>query len=201
MAACKRTLKLMKLEYLDAYLIHWPASSVQFENWEELNLETWRGLEQLQQEGLVRHIGVSNFLPHHLKSILKEGSVRPAMNQFEMHPGKKQEELLNFCKEEQILPMAWSPLGHGKVLRHPVIGDIAKAHDKTPAQICLRYCLEKGMAVVTRSVNVERMRSNRNIFDFSLTEEEICLIDSMESIGDTGLHPDDVELEAKLALL
>lgn len=199
--ACKRTLKLMKLEYLDAYLIHWPASSAQYENWEELNLETWRGLEQLQKEGLVRHIGVSNFLPHHLKSILENGSARPSMNQFEMHPGKNQEELLNFCKKEQILPIAWSPLGHGAVLEHPVIGMIAKAHGKTPAQICLRYCLDKGMAVITRSINPERMRSNKEIFDFSLTEEEINLIDNMESIGDTGLHPDDVELEAKLALL
>lgn len=199
--ACKRTLKLMKLEYLDAYLIHWPASSAQFDNWEELNLETWRGMEELQKEGLVRYIGVSNFQPHHLKKILEEGKVRPFVNQFEMHPGKNQKELLDFCMKEQILPMAWSPLGHGKVLEHPVLVSIAKRHDRTPAQICLRYCLQKGMAVVTRSVHSDRMKDNRQVFDFSLDMDEMKRIDEMESLGDTGLNPDDSALEEKLAAL
>lgn len=197
--ACKRSLKLMKLEYLDAYLIHWPASSAKYENWEELNLETWRGMEQLQKDGLVKSIGVSNFLPHHLKPILENGTVCPAINQFEMHPGKNQDALIDFCKENGITPVAWSPLGHGAVLAHPVICELADKYRKSQAQICLRYALDKGMGVVSRSVHVERMRENLSVFDWRLESEDLAKLDSIVGIGGTGLHPDDVLLEEKLA--
>lgn len=197
--ACKRTLKLMKLEYLDAYLIHWPASSAKYDNWEELNLETWRGMEQLQKDGLVKSIGVSNFLPHHLKVILENGAVIPAINQFEMHPGKIQEELIGFCKENGITPVAWSPLGHGTVLDHPVIRELADKYHKLPAQICLRYALDKGMCLITRSVHTERMVENLSVFDWKLEAEDLEKLDYLGGIGDTGLHPDDVLLDEKLA--
>lgn len=197
--ACKRTLKMMKLEYLDAYLIHWPASSTSYDNWEELNLETWRGLEQLKKDGLVKSIGVSNFLPHHLKCIIEQGTIRPVINQFEMHPGKKQSELVSFCKENGIEPMAWSPLGHGAVLEHPIILTLSEKYGMTPAQICLRYILDKDMSLVTRSVRAERMQENLEVNNFKLEESDIQKIDMIEGLGDTGLHPDDEQLEEKLA--
>lgn len=197
--ACKRTLKLMKLEYLDAYLIHWPASSAKHDNWEELNLETWRGLEQLQKDGLVRSIGVSNFLPHHLEGIIANGTVCPAINQFEMHPGKNQSELIGFCKKNGIEPMAWSPLGHGAVLEHTTILSLSEKYRVTPAQICLRYILDQDMSLVTRSVRAERMQENLDVKNFELEESDVEKIDMIEGLGDTGLHPDDEDLEGKLA--
>lgn len=200
-AACKRTLKMLKLEYLDAYLIHWPASPAQYGDWEERNLETWRGMEQLVEEGLVRNIGVSNFLPIHLQGILEYGSVRPAINQFEMHPGKKQEEVIRFCRENGICPMAWSPMGHGALLQNGIILKIAKEAGKSPAQVCLKYVLQKGLALVNRSVNPERMKENRKLFDFSLSQEQLEEIDRLEGIADSGLNPDDPGLEEKLAQL
>lgn len=196
--ACKRTLKLMKLEYLDAYLIHWPASISTCENWEKQNLDTWRGLEQLQKEGYIVNIGVSNFLPAHLEAILRYGSVKPTINQFEMHPGKRQDKTIEFCKEHNICPMAWSPMGHGALLEQKTISRIAKEKGKSPAQICLRYVLEKNMALVTRSIHEERMIENMSIYDFELSDEEVEELDQLEGIGDAGLHPDDPELEKKL---
>lgn len=200
-AACKRTLRMMKLNYLDMYLIHWPASSSNYENWEELNVETWRGMEELQKEGLVKSIGVSNFLPHHLKAIMENGTVCPAVNQFEMHPGKKQSELLDFCVERDIMPVAWSPLGHGALLEEPIIKEIARKYERTPAQICLRYVLEKGAGLVSRSVHAERMLENLEIFNYGLDTEDVRRIDGMESTGDAGLNPDDILLSEKLARL
>lgn len=197
--ACKRTLKLMKLEYLDAYLIHWPASSTVYDNWDEINSETWRGMEQLQKEGLVKSIGVSNFLPHHLNALLQNATVVPAINQFEMHPGKNRADLVLYCKEKGIVPMAWSPLGHGEVLSSPVILELSEKHGKSPAQICLRYVLQSGLCLVTRSVNRERMQENLGVTDYTLETEDMKKIDALEGIGDTGLHPDDVMLEEKLS--
>lgn len=197
--ACKRTLRLMKLEYLDAYLIHWPASFATYDNWDEINSETWRGMELLQKEGLVKSIGVSNFLPHHLNALLQNATVAPAINQFEMHPGKNQADLVAYCKEKGIVPMAWSPLGHGEVLSSPVILELAEKYEKSPAQICLRYVLQSGLCLVTRSVNRERMQENLNVMGYILEAEDMKKIDALEGIGDTGLHPDDAELEEKLA--
>lgn len=199
--ACKRTLKMMKLEYLDAYLVHWPASPAQYKDWEERNLETWRGMEQLLREGLVKNIGVSNFMPAHLRGILENAAVRPALNQFEMHPGKKQEELTSFCIQNRICPMAWSPTGHGAVLQNEVIRKIAEETGKSPAQVCLKYVLEKGLSLVCRSVRPERMKENLELFDFSLNPEQIKAIDGLEGTGDSGLYPDDPELETKLTQL
>lgn len=197
--ACKRTIKLMKLEYLDAYLIHWPASSASYDNWTEINSETWRGMEQLQREGLVKSIGVSNFLPHHLDALLQNATVSPAINQFEMHPGKNQVDLVAYCKEKNIVPIAWSPLGHGEVLSSPVILELAQRYEKSPAQICLRYVLQSGLCLVTRSVNKERMQENLEVMDYTLDAEDMRKIDALKGIGDTGLHPDDIMLEEKLS--
>lgn len=196
--ACKRTLKLMKLEYLDLYLIHWPASPAVYDNWDEINSETWRGMETLRKEGLVKSIGVSNFLPHHLNALLQNASISPAVNQFEMHPGKNQVDLVAFCKEKGIVPMAWSPLGHGEVLSSPIICELSQKYSKLPAQICLQYVRQKGLCLVTRSVNRERMLENLDVTNFTLETEDMLVIDGIEGLGDTKLHPDDIMLDDKL---
>ena len=134
-----------------------------------------------------------------LKALLENATVLPAVNQFEMHPGKNQAELVTFCKEKGIVPMAWSPMGHGEVLASSIIGELAGKYNKTPAQVCLRYVLQKGLCLVTRSVNKERMLQNLNVSDYSLETEDILLIDAIEGLGDTGLHPDDIMLDDKLS--
>ena len=199
--ACKQSLRLMKQEYFDCYLIHWPWPMNGYPDWEDRNLETWRAMEELISEGLVRSIGVSNFAAHHLQILLEKGTIRPAVDQVELHPGKPQQELLAYCRQQQIQVQAWSPLGHGKVLQDERVLAIAAAHGKTAAQICLRFCLEQGASVVTSSVNPGRMLENRQIFDFELEPSEKQILEELEGVGNWGLDPDDKDLEQHLAEL
>ncbi|MCR5640544.1 MAG: aldo/keto reductase [Lachnospiraceae bacterium] len=191
--ACKKSLKKLKTEYLDCYLIHWPASMKLYPNWEEMNADTWRGMEALYQAGLVRNIGVCNFKVHHLEALKKTAEVMPLINQVELHPGMPQEELLSYCKAEGIALEASSPLGNGQILTHEVITEIAAAHQVTPAQICLRWALAKDAIVIPKSTNPVRIRANLDVFGFTLSEEEIRRIDAMPYCGGIGIDSDEVE--------
>lgn len=191
--ACKKSLKKLKTEYLDCYLIHWPASMKLYPNWEEINADTWRGMEALYQAGLVRNIGVCNFKVHHLEALKKTAEVMPLINQVELHPGMPQEELLSYCKAEGIALEASSPLGNGQILTHEVITEIAAAHQVTPAQICLRWALAKDAIVIPKSTNPVRIRANLDVFGFTLSEEEIRRIDAMPYCGGIGIDSDEVE--------
>lgn len=111
----------LDLQYLDLYLIHWPANKKQFENPDELNLQTWHAMEDLYDAGRIRAIGLSNFLPHHMEVILKQGKIKPMVDQLEFHPGYMQNAAVDFCKAEKIVVQAWSPLGTGEVLSTPYL--------------------------------------------------------------------------------
>lgn len=185
--ACKRSLRKLKLEYLDAYLIHWPASPKLYEDWEEINAETWRGLEKLKAEGLARVIGVCNFKRNHLDKLRYTAKEMPEINQIEFHPGFCQKDTLDYCMENDILLEASSPLGKGKILHEPVLVKIARKYGKTPAQVCLRWELEKGFVVIPKTSKVERLYVNCNIFDFSLTNYEKSLIDGIANFADSEL--------------
>ena len=191
--ACKRSLKKLKTEYLDLYLIHWPASMKLYPNWEEINADTWRGMEALYEQGLVRAIGVCNFKEHHLEALKKSANVMPFINQVELHPGMPQTELLHYCQQEGIVVEASSPLGNGQILANEVITAIAEAHQVTPAQVCLRWALQKGAVIITKSTKADRLRSNMDVFGFDLAEEEMKQIDGIPYCGGIGIDPDEVE--------
>jgi len=188
-ASFLKTLEDMQLDYLDLYLIHWPASFCQYENWEEINLETWRAMTELYKEGKIKAIGVSNFLPHHLTALLKT-EVKPMVNQIEYHPGEMQEETVLFCKENDILIEAWSPLGRGRIFENELLLELGQKYGKSLTQICLRWELQNGIIPLPKTMSEERMKENADVFDFELSLEDMELINSMESCGGSGLHPD-----------
>lgn len=192
-AACKASLKKLKTDYLDLYLIHWPASSRQHSDWKELNADTWRGMEALYREGLVRAIGVCNFQASHLEELMKTAEVMPMVNQIEFHPGMLQEEIIRFCRENGICVEASSPLGNGRILDNEVLAGIAREKRRTPAQICLRYALEQGICVIPKTVSVRRLAENMDIFGFSLTQEERRQIEEIPYCGGIGIDPEEAE--------
>lgn len=190
--AFNETLKRMQLEYLDLYLIHWPASENQFKNWQEINIETWKALETLYKEGKVKAIGVSNFLIHHLKPLVEKAEILPMINQLEVHPGQNQQEIVEFCRENNILVEAWGPLGAGKMIDNKDLVEIAQKYNKSVAQICIKWCLEQNIIPLPKTVNETRMKENLDVYDFTILENDIKRINQLKYFAGSGLHPDKI---------
>lgn len=191
LAAFEKSLSDLKLDYLDLYLIHWPASSSQFENWEELNSETWRAMTELYKSGKVRSIGVCNFLPHHLEALM-QSDITPMVNQIEFHPGQMQPEVLNYCRKNNILVEAYSPLGTGRMLTNPTLKKIADKYDRSVAQICIRWALQNEVLPLPKSITPSRILENSQVFDFDIDDSDMHFINALPYIGGSGNHPDTV---------
>ena len=172
--AAKASLERLGLSYVDLYLIHWPRVDPP-----RLRLDTWRGLEKLQKEGLARAIGVSNYTIRHLEELVGHSTVVPAVDQVEFHPFVYDPKLLAYCQDHGILVEAWSPLTRARRLDNPGIVAIANAHGKSPAQVLLRWGVEHGLIVLPKSVHKERILENAAIFDFTLRAEEIAKLDAL----------------------
>jgi 2,5-diketo-D-gluconate reductase A len=172
------------LDRLDLYLIHWPTPK------RGRYPDTWRALEKLLADGRVRAIGVSNFLPEHLRAVAALGGTVPAVNQIEVHPALQQRDAQEAGAELGVATEAWSPLAQAAVLSDPAVLRIATDHDRTPAQVVLRWHVQQGRIVIPKSVTPSRIRENLRIFDFELTAGELAAIDALESDGRTGPHPD-----------
>lgn len=185
--AFETSLARLGLDYLDLYLIHWPG--------EDAFLESWRALEQLYQAGKIKAIGVSNFQITHLEKLLTHANVIPVLNQVELHPKLSQIELRNFCAKHAIKIQAWSPLMQGKLLNHPTIVEIAEAHHITPAQVILRWDVQQDILLVVKSVKPERMKSNADIFDFVLSEDEMTVLNALNDHFRVGPNPDTFDFK------
>ena len=192
MASFEASLKDLQVQYLDLFLIHWPLP-FPGADWKPLVTESWRALEQLYDEGAVRAIGVCNFLPQHLLHVLKTANTAPMIDQFEFHPGYPQYETLQFCQSRGIQAEAWSPLGRGRLLEDPLVLELAKKYGKSPAQICLRFCLQNNVLPLPKSSAPERMKANLDIFDFEIEQEDIYRLLTMPQTGWSGLHPEHFE--------
>ncbi len=188
--ACRNTLNRLGTNYLDMYLIHWPKQAEDDNNWKELQKETWTALEELYDEGIVRGIGLSNFLPHHVDNILSFARIRPVADQLEFHPGYIQHAAVSYCKKNDIRVQAWSPLGRGALLDNPVIVSFAEKYEVTPSQICLRFCIQNDVIPLVKSSSIERMIENTDIFGFEISNEDMHIIESMPQTGWSGEHPD-----------
>jgi 2,5-diketo-D-gluconate reductase A len=182
--AFKASLERLELEHIDLYLIHWPVPA------HDLYVETWQAFIELQAEGLVRAIGVSNFQPEHLERIVAETGVVPAINQVELHPYFQQAGLRHEHDELDIVTEAWSPLGQGLELEDPVIVEIAEAHSKTPAQAIINWHLQLGNVVIPKSVTPERIEENFDVFDFELSSAEMEAIRELDAGRRIGPDPD-----------
>jgi 2,5-diketo-D-gluconate reductase A len=185
LAEFARSLEVMKLDYLDLFLIHWPLPGVgDF-------VETWKALEEIYGSGRARAIGVSNFQPHHLQRLVRETTVVPAVNQIEIHPYFTQEDVRAFDREHGIATEAWSPIAQGEVLDDPTIGRIAERLGRTPAQVTLRWHIQRGDIVFPKSVTPARIAENFAIFDFELTDEDMAAITGLHRNGRRGPNPDE----------
>lgn len=192
-AAFELTMKNLDLDYLDLYLIHWPANRKQFgDEAPIINSETWRAMEELYNEGRIRAIGISNFLPHHIDDLMKTATITPMVNQIEFHPGWPQTYLASYCQKLGIVVEAWSPLARSAALNDETLVKIANAHNKTAAQVCLRWVLQHDILPLPKSVNPERMVANTDVFDFELTEEEMHEINLLQCMGGECFLPDEV---------
>jgi len=185
--ACKESLDRLETGYIDLYLIHWPVPS------QDKFVDTWKAFVELQQEGLVRSIGVSNFQPAHLHRIIEETGVTPSVNQIELHPRFQQAGLRREHEDLGIVTEAWSPLAQGAVLDDPEITDIAKAHDKTPGQVVLRWHVQLGNVVFPKAVTPERIEENFDIFDFALTPDDVAAIDALDTGTRSGPDPELID--------
>ncbi len=179
--AFEESLQRLNLEYLDLYLIHWPV--------EGRYIQTWKALEELYKTGKVKAIGVSNFLMHHLEDILDKDTICPMVNQIEYHPWLLQHELIAFCQKNKIQVQGWAPLMKGKVFEIRVITDLAKKYNKSAVQIVLRWNLQKGVLVIPKSVNKERIETNCDIFNFSINDADMHLIDALNKNERIGPDP------------
>ena len=185
--ALATSLELLGLEYVDLYLIHWPAPL------RDEYVASWPALDDLHQQGLARAIGVSNFEPEHLERVLEEGSIVPAINQVELHPAFQQRKLRGFQEPLGIITEAWGPLGQGKyeLSDMPGLTEIAQAHGKSIQQIVLRWHLQEGVVVFPKTVRKERMIENLSVFDFELSPEEMTALAAMDADQRVGTHPMD----------
>ena len=182
--ACRASLDRLESEYVDLYLIHWPVPA------HDRYVETWKAFIELQSEGLVRAVGVSNFQPAHLHRLVEETGVTPAVNQIELHPRFGQVGLRREHEDLGIVTEAWSPLAQGQVLDDPAITQIAEAHGKTPGQVVIRWHLQIGNVVIPKSATPERIAENFDVFDFELSDEEMAEIDALDAGERIGPDPD-----------
>jgi 2,5-diketo-D-gluconate reductase A len=175
------------LDYVDLYLIHWPAPR------QNLYVETYRALEKLRADGLARSIGVSNFHPHHLDRLLAETDVVPALNQVELHPWLQQAETRAYDSAHDILTEAWSPLARGRAMGDPALDALGAKHGKSAAQVVIRWHLQLGNVVIPKSVTPSRIRENFDVFDITLDTEDMAVLARLETDERTGSDPDDLD--------
>lgn len=183
--AFEESLKRLGTDYIDLYLVHWPVA--------DKYKETWKAMEKLYEQGVVKSIGVSNFLKHHLEDLLTTANVVPMVNQMEFHPYLVQQELLDFCQANKIQYEAWSPFMQGKVFQLDITKDLEAKYGKSTAQIILRWNLQKGVVTIPKSVHKNRIVSNAEIFDFELTADEVAYLDGFHKGERIGPDPDNFD--------
>ncbi|KOF10166.1 glyoxal reductase [Planococcus glaciei] len=182
--AFEASLERLGFDYLDLYLTHWAIPDT-YE-------ETYRAIQRLYDEKLVRSIGVSNHQQHHLEKILAKANTKPMVNQIELHPQLTQEPLRQFCAKNEIAVTSWSPLARGRLLQDPVLAKIGEAHGKSIAQVVIRWHLQSDLVVIPKSVTPSRIVENADVYDFALSTEEMKMIDGLNQDWRAGTHPDQI---------
>lgn len=185
--AFETSLKKLGLDYIDLYLTHWPV--------EEKFVDTYRAIERLYEEKLIRVPGVSNHHAHHLQKIFAKANVQPMVNQVECHPYLQQDELKQFCKEHQIAVTAWAPIGKGRILQDKTLTELASKYGKTPAQIILRWHYQEDTITIPKSITPSRIEENMQIFDFELSTEDMLKIKSINKNERMGQNPDNFHFD------
>ena len=190
LASFAESCRKLRTDYLDMYLIHWPKNDADDAEWLEKVQQSWSAMEALYEQGRVRVIGLSNFLPHHIRPLLETARIRPMVDQLELHVGYMQDYALAYLRAEGILPQAWSPLGRARLLRDPEITRIAAKYGCSAAQLLLRYLNQRGIPVIPKSSAKERMAENLDIFGFTISADDMSYLSCLPERGWSGEHPD-----------
>ena len=188
--AIEDTLRKLGTDYLDLFLIHWPNPIAFRDHWQEANAGSWKAMEELYQAGRIRAIGLSNFRLRHYTELMKTAEVAPMVNQIRLCPGDTQDEVVGFCRSQNILPEAYSPLGTGKIFEVLEMKELSKKYSKSIAQICIRWSLQNGFLPLPKSVTPARIQENTEVFDFELEESDVRLIAGLEGCVGYSTDPD-----------
>lgn len=192
-AAIDESLTKLDLDYLDLYLIHWPNPAPVRDHWAELNAESWQAMEEAVQAGKIRAIGVSNFRRKHLDELLKTAKIRPAVNQIYLNPSDMEEDVTSYNKELGILSEAYSPLGRGGLFANETVVSVAQHYDKSPAQVLLRWSLQHGFVPLPKSVHRDRLESNLQVFDFTISDADMAKLDGLHGAAKLANDPDHTD--------
>ena len=189
----EKSLEDLQMDYVDLYLVHWPQTFIFKDEYPQRVWDTWRAFEELYEAKKIRAIGLSNFLRHHIETLMEKAVIAPMVDQLEIHPGYNQEDVVEYCQENDIVVQSWSPLGSGKVLtENALLTELGEKYGKTAAQVALRWNLQRGLLPLSRSVTPERIAENFDIFGFELEEGDMKLISDLpESFS--GFHPNQTD--------
>jgi len=190
LAMFDKQMELLQLDYLDLYLIHWPNPVAFRNNWQEANASAWKAMEKLYNDKRIRAIGISNFHQHHIEELMKTATVAPTVNQIRLCPGDTQDELVDYCRARDILLQAYSPMGTGLIFDVPEMKELAKKYNRSIAQICVKWCLQRDYNPLPKSVTPSRIKENAEVFDFELEASDVELIANLKGCVGYNKDPD-----------
>ena len=186
-----KSMRNLDLDYIDLYLIHWPANKVRYKNPGEVNAVTWQALEELYEEGRAKSIGVSNFLPHHIEELKKSAKVLPMVNQIELHVGYMQEDVVEYNNNNGIITEGYSPLGTGALLENEILCEMAKKYQTTASAICISFLRKRGIIPLPKTTSPDRMSENLRLI--RIDEEDMEILNTLPFIGGHAHNPDEVD--------
>ena len=186
-----KSMRNLDLDYIDLYLIHWPANKVRYKNPSEVNAVTWQALEELYEDGRVKSIGVSNFLPHHIEELKKSAKVLPMVNQIELHVGYMQEDVVEYNNNNGIITEGYSPLGTGALLENEILCEMAKKYQTTASAICISFLRKRGIIPLPKTTSPDRMSENLRLI--RIDEEDMEILNKLPFIGGHAHNPDEVD--------
>lgn len=190
--AFEESLRKLGTDYMDLFLLHWPRPARYRDNWEQMNAESWRAMEEMYSQGRLRALGISNFRPHHIDALLKTAKEAPVVNQIRLAPGDTQDEVVAYSRERGMLLEAYSPLGVGKVFEVPQMKQLAEKYGKSIAQIAIRWSLQRGYLPLPKSVTRSRIKENSEVFDFELSAEDVQIIAGLKGCVGFSSDPDSI---------
>ena len=190
MRSFSKTLENLRSDYVDVLMIHWPRPNLELKEWKVLNIETWQAMEELYSKKKIRALGLSNFLPYHAENILSNCNIVPSVAQLEFHAGHTQTFALEYYRKKGIQVQAWSPMGRGRVLNDELVLELSGKYNVTPAQVCIRFCVQENVMPLPKASSPQRMRENLESLNFVIDDEDMMRLENMPPVGWSGEHPD-----------